>query len=280
MQSWRSMLQSNLFFLFLFFLTTIVSLHAYCIQNESKYSLDTNEIIGTITEVSIEEGKFTIKGKEKVIVYYDFKEEEKKEEWIGSLVRVRGKLVEPKENTIPNTFNYKEYLYYKHIYYLCYADSLEILKEPNLFNFLKNKVNDWIEQNPNHAYLKAILLGSTEEVDTKDMKKNGVSHLFAVSGMHFALFISVLSFFLKKSRVGNILLFIILWFYAFVVGFTPSVLRVLVFYYAKKVNHYEKDLWSDKQLFLFLFLCFHKPFLFKRYRISVFIPFIGLFSLF
>ena len=256
MQSWRSILQSNLFFLFLFFLTIIITLHAYCIQNESKYSLDTTEIIGTITEVSMEEGKFTIKGKEKVIVYYDFKEEEKKEEWIGSLVRVSGKFVEPKENTIPNTFNYKEYLYYKHIYYLCYANSIEKLKEPNILYSLKNNVNEWIEQNPNHTYLKAILLGSTEGLDTTDMEKNGVSHLFAVSGMHFALFISMVSFLFKKSRVGNIVLFVLLWFYAFLVGFTPSVLRVVVFYYAKKINHYAKDLWSDKQLFLFLFLCF------------------------
>lgn len=88
--------------------------------------------------------------------------------------------------------------------------------------------------------LVAMLLGETEELPTGTellFRRAGISHALAVSGMHLVFLSAALAFLLR--RVGfprpAVSVFVILFafFYAALVGFTPSVVRaaLMLFFY-------------------------------------------------
>ena len=85
------------------------------VKYESKYDEATTRIIGQVLEYSIDGDKLSlqVKGKEKIVVSYYFASEEEKNNFkirLGEKVILEGKIKVPNNNTIPNTFNYKEYL--------------------------------------------------------------------------------------------------------------------------------------------------------------------------
>ena len=92
----------------------------------------------------------------------------------------------------------------------------------------------------NGGLLVAVLLGETDELPTGTgllFRRAGVSHALAVSGMHLVFLAAALSFLLRRLHfprpaVGiSVILFA--FFYAALVGFTPSVLRaaLMLFFY-------------------------------------------------
>ncbi len=271
MQKLRSILQSNFFFLFLFLLTGIYVLIFLWIPHNSLYDESTSWISGRILDYEWDQEnlKITLLGKEKILVYYRASENEKNELektlGCGVILNLKGSIAKPKGNSIPNTFNYQKYLYYENIHYLFYADSLEITKTESFIYKIKNLIIKYVDSFSN-PYLSSLLLGRKSDLDTSMYQKNGVSHLFAISGMHFAFFISICEIFLKKNRFGKILLSFFLLGYSFLVSFTPSVLRVFVWYHAKLFNHSFHNLWSEPKLFAIMFcgfLIFNPFFLFQ-----------------
>jgi len=88
---------------------------------------------------------------------------------------------------------------------------------------------------PEFALVSALVLGETNQLtaDTKtDFSVSGISHILSVSGLHVAVVYAVLAFLLsfldrfERWRVPKqLLIVLILFFYAFVTGLSPSVLR-------------------------------------------------------
>jgi competence protein ComEC len=86
-----------------------------------------------------------------------------------------------------------------------------------------------------YAVLSALVLGYDDEIDATIMQAfsaSGTLHVLSVSGMHVGLVFTALSFllsFMEKKRKTRILrLFLLisaLWFYAFLTGLSPSVIR-------------------------------------------------------
>ena len=184
--------------------------------------------------------KLTIKAKEKVVVNYYLKTEEEKKELEKTLgfndyLIFKGKLEVPLGNDIPNVFSYQKYLEHHHIYYLFKASNLKRYPNQNIFFKLKNWCYKRLDNINNNEYLKALLLGVKDGIDNELFRENGLSHLFAISGMHISLFILILSKskYLKKPKIT----LIFLWFYTFLVGFTPSILRSVIFYTIKIFNN-------------------------------------------
>ena len=201
--------------------------------------------------------KVTISSKEKIMVNYYLKTEEEKKELEKTLgfndyLIFKGKLEVPLGNDIPNVFSYQKYLEHQKIYYIFNATDLKIIPNNNFLFKLKNWCYKRLNNINNNEYLKALLLGVKDGIDNELFRENGLSHLFAISGMHISLFILILSKskYLKKPKIT----LIFLWFYTFLVGFTPSILRSVLFYNIKTITNKFKLELSNIQI-LILVIC-------------------------
>ena len=81
----------------------------------------------------------------------------------------------------------------------------------------------------------AMMFGDAEymeEADKTAMREVGVAHVFAISGLHIGVLAGALLFLLRKLKVKDgvslLILLLIFGFYAYLVGFTPSVLRAAI----------------------------------------------------
>lgn len=92
----------------------------------------------------------------------------------------------------------------------------------------------------NSGVIKALLLGYRNDLDetvTESFSKTGVVHVLAVSGMHVGIIYMVMAFLfspLRKFKRGNIFvslgIVLLLWLFALVAGFSPSVNRAALMF--------------------------------------------------
>lgn len=206
--------------------------------------------------------------------YYFDKEEDltnfKRNYNLGDTVEVKGTLEAPTNNTIPNTFNYKNYLYHKKINYILKIDAIKKLKSnKNILINIKNRISKRIENTKYNSYLYAFILGKSSYIDNEsynNYKINGVTHLFALSGLHVSLFSSIILFILNKLKFNEKTSFIItsifLIFFSFIASFTPSILRATIFFILSSLNKIYYTFIKPKNILIVTFsiLTFINPF--------------------
>ena len=233
----KKVLNSFLFYLIIgIILSIFVILKVYIIKYKSVYQDKVYTLTGKVSKVILSEKKvsFVLKDKENIQMFYydDFDLND------GDKVTVNVLLSTPKKNTIPNTFNYQKYLYNNGIYKVGTVNKIEVIKKNNnILNNLKSSLSKKVSFNP---YLKLFILGDKKGIDESYnyYKDIGVAHLLAISGMHVGVFVSIMRkilFFLSKKS-QNKLISIVLLFYAFITGFTASILRVVVFFIINIIN--------------------------------------------
>jgi len=211
---------------------------------ESKYNGTEEEFVGVVYKIKNTDSKrmIYINSLEKLIIN-DYDKQIKVS--LGDTVKIVGKLEEPSNNTIPDQFNYKKYLYYNKIYCLVEALEIQVIKKnTSILYYLREKISERIDKvYKSKAYLKIFLLGDSslmEENVMESFRNNGISHLFSISGMHISLFAGVLLFIFKKISYNNFynygMVILILLFYTLLVGAVPSVVRSLVMYILFSIN--------------------------------------------
>lgn len=170
---------------------------------KSKYTKDDKEFIGIVTKYEVKEDKITIeiKAKEKLLITYKYQAKEFNNLSYGDKIKVKGTLITPSKNTNQNTFNYQKYLYYKKIYYLVEATSInKIANNNNYLYTIKNTLYQKINKLKSSNYIKTLLF--CDNTLSKEIKEsyriNGISHLFSVSGMHINFFVSIIYLYLNK----------------------------------------------------------------------------------
>ncbi len=170
---------------------------------KSKYTKDDKEFIGIVTKYEVKEDKITIeiKAKEKLLITYKYQDKEFNNLSYGDKIKVKGTLITPSKNTNQNTFNYQKYLYYKKIYYLVEATSInKIANNHNYLYTIKNTLYQKIDKLKSSNYIKTLLF--CDNTLSKEIKEsyrtNGISHLFSVSGMHINFFVSIIYLHLNK----------------------------------------------------------------------------------
>lgn len=164
----------------------------------------------------------------------------------GDQITVVGGLQEPLAPMNPGEFDYKGWLHDQGIGYVCFARNdwtktgeayPSLLKRYalQLRNYFTERMKVAGLSGQELAVSEALLLGKSNEIDPNllaSYSASGTLHVLSVSGMHVALLFVVLLKLLaplEKKKNGKLisyaLQFIVIWFYAFMTGMSPSVLR-------------------------------------------------------
>ena len=200
----RKILLQDKLFIILFIIVIIISIIRISIPKQSNYGPNSTKIIGIIIECHHlnDQYKMTIKSKEKVIVNYYSKDDIKLN--LGDKIKVVGKFIKPESNKTKYLFNYKKYLERKNIFYMVKATSIKkINSSKNPYYLIKNLIISRIKNNP---YLNTFLIGDKTFINDnviRSYQENGISHLFALSGMHITLLVSLISKFLKNFNLSE-----------------------------------------------------------------------------
>jgi competence protein ComEC len=147
----------------------------------------------------------------------------------------------------PGQFNYKRFLRFHQIYHQAYCSSefWQLAGKNESFSLLafaddfRKEALNILKQSglgeDEFAVASALILGFKESLDDELVwaySNSGAMHVLAVSGLHVGIVFMVLNFllsFLDKSKkakwIKAIFLLLGVWFYAFVTGLSPSVLR-------------------------------------------------------
>lgn len=243
-------------FLYIIFIIVILffSLFRLLFFKSSNYSLKSNLVEGIVTKIVYKENNQVIYLKNKENFIINFKVGNKLKFTLGDRILVKGEFKRASKNTTEYLFNYQKYLERKNIFYIVDAEEIEIVKKnKNIYYLIKQALYNNFQNNP---YLLTFIMGDKSLIKNnvlRSYQENGISHLFAISGMHITMFANILNIILKKLSLNEEKKFLIISFflccYLLLVGFSPSILRGVLFYifftlnkiyyfYIKPVNLY------------------------------------------
>lgn len=243
-------------FLYIIFIIVILffSLFRLLFFKSSNYSLKSNLVEGIVTKIVYKENNQVIYLKNKENFIINFKVGNKLKFTLGDRILVKGEFKRASKNTTEYLFNYQKYLERKNIFYIVDAKEIEIVKKnKNIYYLIKQALYNNFQNNP---YLLTFIMGDKSLIKNnvlRSYQENGISHLFAISGMHITMFANILNIILKKLSLNEEKKFLIISFflccYLLLVGFSPSILRGVLFYifftlnkiyyfYIKPVNLY------------------------------------------
>lgn len=164
---------------------------------------------------------------------------------IGDRIRILLKPQKPLPPSNPYEFDYGAWLRHKGICGTAYVNALLPLTSASSWNvkahaermrsYLLRRFNLAGIDGAEFALVSALVLGETDGLskETKsDFSISGISHILSVSGLHVAVVYAVLAFLLSfldkfnRWRIPKqVLIVLLLFFYAFLTGLSPSVLR-------------------------------------------------------
>ncbi|MBQ4420608.1 MAG: ComEC/Rec2 family competence protein [Bacteroidales bacterium] len=145
-----------------------------------------------------------------------------------------------------SSFNYVRYMRHQRIYHSVFANDFELHKRKktsNIFELsfdinekLRNVLLNTLDKKTSSVAI-AMLLGDKTEMDDEvrqSFNASGLAHLLCVSGLHIMILIGFFSFLFKWVLPPNIIgfyskqviLVLLSWTIAFIVGLTPSSMRV------------------------------------------------------
>ncbi len=156
---------------------------------------------------------------------------------------------QPPKAMHPYGFNYRKYLRNKQIYQEMNLSktAYTVYKHPiHNLDFYAQKIRKEIQagfnkgglSNQTYQIANALFLGERKSLSKNiytDFQRTGTVHILAISGLHIGILLLFLNFIFKPIQKRSKLLFLlitigVLWFYAFITGFSPSVLRAVIMF--------------------------------------------------
>ena len=225
----------------IFILIMLLSFFRTNLEHKSVYNGGEDAFKLKVLDIKYKENSNTItfQGNERLVSYIkDFPYD------VGDIVNVKGILIRPKNNTIPNLFNYRKYLQSRKIYWeLKVSDISLIKKNSNIFYKIKNLIRLRIKSIPNNEYLYAFILGDTSyfNTDTRDKYQTiGLNYVLSLGSFQ----IMIITFFLDKLRMRDkrkmILKIIVIIIYIAFTNLVIGILRSGLCYIIKSVLKYNK----------------------------------------
>ena len=256
----RKILLCNYLYYLIFLLSVIYTAIFINIKHEFKLNLNSKILIGRVESISLSENKLSliVKNKEKVKATYYLTNKDEihliKQIHLGDKVRLEGEFSLPLTNKDEYSFDYERYLKTKKIYYLFKIEKLSVISSSkNIFLHIK----EFVINRCKDKYLKVFVLGDKSSLDSSVVRTYqdlGISHLFAISGMHVSLLSTMLLKLLKwlKVKEDNRLKIVscILLFYLFLTTFSVSILRAVLFFICFSFNKIYYTYIDSKNIFL------------------------------
>ena len=192
-------------------------------------------IKGTIFKIT--DNYLYLKSKENILV------KTKDKYNLGDIIEVEGTIEEIHNNKVFNLFNYKKYLLSKKIYKQIIPNNIKKISNNKSIIYKIRKII-YIKLNKlNNPYLNTFILGENS-IDDKiydSYKMNGITHLFAISGMHIGIFSFILLLIFNKmffnKKLSYLITSVILILYMFMIN-TPSVIRTVLLFILLAINKY------------------------------------------
>lgn len=164
------------------------------------------------------------------------------------LIRFQADVFSPDNDVeLPGDIDYSKYYYYNYIVGSAFikAGDIQITGEAHSFYSNIKRLNAKAQQalkstrlSPACAdFLDAVLLGNANEISLTQrniFSEAGLAHILALSGTHVAIISSFVLLLLLPLRLWGrraavyVTVAILLWFYAFLTGLSPSVLRAVI----------------------------------------------------
>lgn len=237
MKKLKNIFASNIFYYVVIFFSFAYFLFYINIEHISKYDNFDNLKLKIVSINYIDDGyKFILKGKEKLIAYYYT---DKKENYnLGDIILISGEKKDIYNNTVDNTFNYKKYLYNQGIYNVIeITDINKVKSNRNIFYSMKTYlINRGTKLSKSYPYVNSLILGNNSFLDDdvlESYRNNGISHLFAISGLHISVFMMIINKILSRFGIGEkkrcIIIVLFLLYYMFLTNFSMSVMRGGIF---------------------------------------------------
>ena len=269
----KILLYDSLYLILLLFSIIYIVVYINLYKNESKYSTNCTKFNLKIKDYKIDGDKLSIDFFDEIIGVYYFKNILEKESFnysINDELSITGSLKVPSNNTIPNTFNYKKYLQHNKKNYILNIDSIKLKrKNNNILYKIKNYIINRINSIDTNGYLYAFILGKTNYLNNdiyNNYRINGITHLFALSGLHVSVFSSILLYIFNKIKLSEnasyLITIIFLITFSFVASFTPSILRATLFFILSSINKIYYFYIKPKNILylVFMIMIFINPF--------------------
>ena len=249
-------MKKNIYFLIIL-LCGISFIRVLIVLNEENiYVSKDMKIYAIVTKIKQDKEKTVIdvrQGKKYRITFY-----EQINVSLGDKVLISGKFNTPKSNTVFNAFNYRKYLLSKKIMLVSNESSLTIKsKNTNPLYVFKTYIKNHIEKYRSKAYLNAFIMGNSSLIEEKvisSYRSLGISHIFAISGMHVSVFVFLLNKLLKKCKAKDIIIILFLFVFLFITDYSESLSRCSMFFIISYLNKVLKL--NIKNIYLILISAF------------------------
>lgn len=171
-----------------------------------------------------------------------------KELELGDRITFKARLKEALANTNPKLYNYKLNLLSNKVYTTVNINDYDLINIDSRLKSLKyrlrigfrNRIEDlfdtYLDESPSNL-MKGIIMGKNSYLDEEAILKYremGLAHILAVSGLHIGIISGFLIFLFSnlaiKKRINIFIVLGIVWFYGFLIGFPPSVLRASIMF--------------------------------------------------
>ncbi|MBQ9297547.1 MAG: ComEC/Rec2 family competence protein [Clostridia bacterium] len=160
----------------------------------------------------------------------------------GDFIHIEGEYQKPQIARNYKGFDYSIYLKSKNIYGIIISDKVEIIKEKQIsfFNLFINNIRNKITYNIEKLFGKGneaglilgLLIGDKSLIDedvSNSFKDSSLAHVLAISGQHISYIVLAITLLLKSICISKvkrkIITILVLIFFNFLVGFSPSIFR-------------------------------------------------------
>lgn len=153
---------------------------------------------------------------------------------IGDIIAITGEQEEYKVH-YPNQFDYTNYLHYQNIKGVINSTNIKLVDHKFTLSSIHYQIKDYIDNRfPSNesSYLNTLVIGNDDTLNSEDIDKIGISHLFVISGLHVSILVMIVNRILKlfkfNQNIINYITVILIGLYVCLTNFLISVIRVFI----------------------------------------------------